>query len=135
MTVRRNVNHKYGAKRTKLHGKNFPSKLEANVCNRLEQLKRSGEVLFYLWQVPIHIHGFKPHRVDFLVFTPDNAFFIEAKGKDLPEGKKMRELAEAEINCEIHLVFQAEEVDQVLKSQPVDEPPQDTLFPLPPNCS
>lgn len=109
------LKHKYGAKRTKLHGKNFPSKLEANVCAEIERLKEAGEVLFYLWQVPVHIEGFKPHRVDFLVFTEDHAYFIEAKGRDLSAGRAMRELAEAATNCQIHVVKSASEVRAILK--------------------
>ena len=113
--MKKRLRHKYGAKRTKRHGKNFPSKLEADVASILEQMKASGQILFYLWQVPIHIEGFHPHRVDFLVFTEEDAIWIEAKGRDLATGKAMRKLSEAAINCEIHVVHKAEETYAVIE--------------------
>lgn len=115
-SLKKSVKHKYGAKRTELHGKKFPSRLEARICDHLEKYKARGDILFYLWQVPIHISGFKPHRVDFLVFTETEALFIEAKGRDLAAGKTMRQLAEAEIDCQIHVVTCVEELHKLFDS-------------------
>lgn len=109
--------HKYGAKRTIYRGKNFDSKIEAQVAGYLDELRKDGRILFYLWQVPIHIQGHKAHRVDFLVFLKDNCFFMEIKGRDLPEGKRIRELAEHEIGCQIHVCKTITDVQNVLAKE------------------
>lgn len=44
------------------------------------------------------------HVIDFFVFTPDNAYFVEAKGKDLSEGKKKRAMVEDLLNVKVHVV-------------------------------
>lgn len=111
------IRHKYGAKRTVYRNKSFDSKLEATVCGYLDELRKDGRILFYLWQVPIHIQGHKPHRVDFLVFLPDNCFFMEVKGRDLSSGKALREMSEHEIGCEIHVVRTIRDVEKLLREQ------------------
>lgn len=109
--------HKYNAKRTVYRSKNFDSKIEAQVCGLLDELRKDGRILFYLWQVPIHVQGHKPHRVDFLVFLPDSCFFMEVKGRDLSSGKTMRELSEHEIGCKIHVVRSLSEVLKLVESE------------------
>ena len=106
----RYIKHKYGAQRTQRHGVKFDSKLEANCGSVLEGMKSRGEILFYLRQVPIDLLGGIKHRVDFFVFTHDAAYFIEAKGRDLSEGKARRAMAEDAIGVEIHVVTKPEQI-------------------------
>lgn len=113
--MRKTFKHKYGAKTTVRHGIKWDSKLEANTASVLESMKTRGEVIFYLRQVPIDLPGNIRHRVDFLVFTHDDAFFLEAKGRDLSEGKARRKMAEDITGCQIHVVTKPEHVYDVLK--------------------
>ena len=111
--MRKKIYHKYGATRTARHGVKFDSRLEADCASVLEELKKVGAVLFYLRQVPIDLPGNIRHRVDFLVFTPTAAYFLEAKGRDLSEGKARRKIAEAVTGVEIHVVNKASQVAAV----------------------
>lgn len=83
------VKHKFGAQKCEADSIKFPSKLERSVYKTLKQLQQDGKIRAFLRQIPFDIPGGK-HIVDFMVFTSDEVIFIEAKGKDLPEGKRKR---------------------------------------------
>lgn len=100
----RSVKHKFFAKKTKRGDITFPSKLEAKAFDVLKSLQESGKILFFLRQIPVFIGGGHKYICDFLVFTQDDAFFIEVKGKDLPLGKLKRHQAEEILGVEIHVV-------------------------------
>lgn len=87
------IRHKFGAKKTKVLGRKYGSKLEASYALRLEDLKNSGKILFYLEQVPFHLPGGTVYRLDFMEFwapvegVPGDIVFTECKGFDTPMGK------------------------------------------------
>ena len=88
--------HKFGAKRTELDGIKFSSKKEAGVYQDLELRRKSGDVLFFLRQVPFHLPGGTKHIIDFVTFNADGTVhFIEVKGYDTPMGKVKRKIVEA----------------------------------------
>jgi len=107
------MKHKYHAKRTEYKGRKFSSKLEASYCRKLEAAKASGELLFYLEQVPIRIDGGK-YYIDFVEFwapkngEPGEIVWTEVKGYDLPAGKAKRKAAEERLPwIKINLVRKA----------------------------
>lgn len=77
--------HKYHAKITERDGKKFPSKAEARFYDSLKLLQKSGEVLFFLQQVPFQLPGNTKYYADFLIFYSDgNCSIVDVKGRDLP---------------------------------------------------
>ncbi len=71
------VKHKFNAKITELDGIKFSSRREATRYQRLNILKRSGEVLFFLRQTPFHLPGGVKYLCDFMVFWKDGNVTIE----------------------------------------------------------
>jgi len=98
------VRHKYAAKRCEYQGIKFPSTLERDCFIALEELKKAGKILFTLRQCPVHLPGNVRHVIDFFVFTPDNAYFVEAKGRDLKIGADKRKMVEDLLNVQVHVV-------------------------------
>jgi len=91
------IKHKFKAKPTVYDGIKYGSKKEANYAFKLDLAKKSGELLFYLRQVPFDLPGGFKHRIDFLEFWADGtAKFVEVKGMDLPMGKLKRKRANAD---------------------------------------
>jgi hypothetical protein len=87
--------HKYGAERTELNGRSYPSKKQARHAQELELAKRAGELVFYLEEVPIRLPGCV-HRIDFVEFWADGEIrWVEVKGFDTPVGKLKRKQVEA----------------------------------------
>jgi hypothetical protein len=73
--------HKYKAKPTEVDGIRFDSSKEARFFSTLKLLKRSGGVLFFLRQVPIHLPGKTKLVIDFVVFyETGDVEFIDVKG-------------------------------------------------------
>lgn len=110
----KSIRNKFGAKRTKRGEKSFPSRLEARCFDVLTQLKSAGKILFILRQVPIDIPT-GTHRVDFLVYKiisdgQTECFFLESKGRDLEAGRIRRELAEIELDCQIHVITDPKQI-------------------------
>ena len=89
------VRHKFNAVRTESDGINFDSKKEARYYGQLKLRMRSGEVLFFLRQVPLHLPGGVRYVVDFQEFHSDGTVhFVDVKGmqtKDFVMKKKMVE--------------------------------------------
>lgn len=73
--------HKYNAKPTVVDGIRFDSKKEAKYYCDLKLMKKAGEVLFFLRQVPIHLPGNTKLVIDFQVFYTDGRVeFQDTKG-------------------------------------------------------
>lgn len=93
---KKEVRHKFNAKITERDGYKFHSKKEANRYDQLIMLQRSGEVLFFLRQVPLHLPGNVTYRVDFLVFWTDGHVSVEdVKGFITPQFIDKRKMVEA----------------------------------------
>ena len=94
--------HKYHAVRTELDGIKFPSKKEALYYQRLKNLKRAGEVVFFLRQVPFYLPGGVKYVVDFQVFYADGSVaFIDVKGMRTATYKAKKKMVEALFPVEI----------------------------------
>jgi len=75
------IKHKFNAKPQIYEGIKFASKKELKRYKELKLLQRSGEVLFFLRQVPFHLPGGVKYVCDFLVFWADqNVAFEDVKG-------------------------------------------------------
>ena len=75
------VSHKYHAKPTLRDGYRFASRREARRYDELKLLQHSGQVLFFLRQVPFHLPGGVVLRLDFQVFWADgHVSFEDPKG-------------------------------------------------------
>jgi len=72
---------KYNNVRTELDGIKFDSKKEAKYYLDLKIRVKSGEVVFFLRQVPFDLDGNVKYRVDFQEFHADGTVhFIDVKG-------------------------------------------------------
>lgn len=94
--------HKYKASPCETDTIKFGSKAEAAYYNRLKFLKQSGEVIFFLRQVPFDLPGNTKYFVDFQVFYADGSIaFIDVKGMSTPmfilKKKQVEELYPIEI--------------------------------------
>jgi hypothetical protein len=77
--------HKFKAKPVEIDNIKFASKKEAKRYRELLLLKNSGEVLFFLRQVPFHLPGGVKYLCDFMVFWNDGNVTIEdVKGVKTP---------------------------------------------------
>lgn len=77
----RRFTHKFRAKAVEEDGNRFPSTLEWKYFKHLEFLKKSGEVLFFLRQVPFHLPGGIRYFIDFQEFHSNGeVVFTEVKG-------------------------------------------------------
>lgn len=75
------IRHKFNAVKAIRDGITFHSKKEAKYYDELVLLKASGEVLFFLRQVPFHLPGSVKYLCDFQVFWKDgNVSFVDVKG-------------------------------------------------------
>ncbi len=88
------IKHKFNAKPCEADGKKFPSKLERSYYNQLKLRQASGEVLFFLRQIPFDIPGGK-YVTDFAVFlNSGDVEFVDTKGMDTPMSKLKRKAVE-----------------------------------------
>lgn len=103
---RKSIKHKFKAIRCESDGKSFPSKLERNYYNQLKLRQQSGDVLFFLCQVPFHIGGSHVKYVcDFAVFLADgNVEFVDTKGRDTPLSIAKRKIVQDLYPIEIKVV-------------------------------
>ena len=109
------IKHKFGAVRCERDGKKFPSKLESACFDILKSMQQKKEILFFLRQIPFDLPGNHIHRIDYCVFTEENVIFIEAKGRDLPQGKMKREQVEDIFGINIFLVGNANKIYDVVQ--------------------
>jgi len=85
------LRHKFRAKPSEADGIIFASKKEMDYYRELLLRKKSGEVLFFLRQVPFHLPGNVRHVIDFVEFWSDGTVHVvEVKGYDTPMGKLKR---------------------------------------------
>lgn len=83
--------HKFRAKPSEDDGIRFASKKERSYYEGLKLRQKSGEVLFFLRQVPFHLPGNVRHVIYFIEFWTDGTVhFVEIKGFDTPLGKMKR---------------------------------------------
>ena len=89
------IRHKFNARKTECDGIKFDSKLEGSYYTLLKALERSGNVVFFLRQVPFHLPGGTTYRVDFQVFwSSGDVTFDDVKGmmtKEFIRNKKQVE--------------------------------------------
>jgi len=99
------VYHKFKANPTKVDNIKFSSKLEAKYYEQLKLRQKSGEVLFFLRQVPMAIPGNKKYVVDFLEFHSNGeVVFTEVKGMRIPLGELKISLVEDLYPIKINVV-------------------------------
>lgn len=97
--------HKFHAKRTECDGIKFPSLKEKNYYLHLKLRVKTGEVLFFLRQVALHLEGGIKYIVDFLEFRADGTVhFMEVKGMKTPMYRLKKQQAEARYPVEIEEV-------------------------------
>lgn len=102
--MRRQVRHKFNAKPTTMDGIRFDSKKEANYYSELKLRERSGEVLFFLRQVPFHLPGNTKYVVDFLEFHADGSVHaVDVKGVQTAMFKTKKRMVESIYPVEIEL--------------------------------
>lgn len=79
------LKHKFRAIPTELDGIKFASRKEARRYRELRLLEKSGELLFFLRQVPFHLPANVKYVCDFLCFWKDETVTIEdVKGIKTP---------------------------------------------------
>jgi hypothetical protein len=101
-TVRKN---KFNAKKTKVDGYTFDSIKEAVRYKELKMLQDSGEVNFFLRQVPFDVGAGIKYRLDFMVFWGDGTITCEdVKGVQTETFKIKKKLVEEKYPIEIILV-------------------------------
>lgn len=82
--------HKFNAKACKADEIKFSSKAERAYYHKLKFLQQSGEVLFFLMQIPFRLPGNIVYRLDFMEFwapkneEPGDIIFTEVKGYMTP---------------------------------------------------
>jgi hypothetical protein len=99
------IQHKFFAKKTSVDGIIFSSKLEAKWYSIIKNMKESGQVLFFLRQVPFHLPGNIIYRADFMLFFADGSVEIwESKGFETTDWKIKKRLVEAQYPIKIKVV-------------------------------
>jgi len=89
------IYHKFHAIRCERDGKKFPSKAERAYYDKLCLLRKAGDVLFFIRQVPFDLPGDNVYRADFMVFYADGTVkIIDVKGMETPEFKIKKKLLE-----------------------------------------
>lgn len=87
------MRHKFNAKPTIFKDKKYSSKLEAKYAQKLDMAQKSGELVFWLEQVPVTLPGGLKYVLDFMEFwasknnEPGEIVFTECKGYETPEWK------------------------------------------------
>jgi len=75
------------------------------VYQDLELRKKSGDIVFFLRQVPFFLAGGVRYVVDFVTFNSDGSVhFIDAKGFSTPTYKAKKKMVEAMYPVEIEEV-------------------------------
>ena len=73
--------HKYSAKAVVIDGIRFSSKKEARYYGNLKLAQKSGELLYFLRQVPFDLPGGIKYRVDFAEFWKKGEIrYVDVKG-------------------------------------------------------
>lgn len=97
--------NKYRAVKSYSDGWKFDSKLEARRNDILQLEVMSGEVIFYLRQVPFHLKCGVKYIVDFQIFYANGLVtFEDVKGIETPEFKIKKKMVEDEFPIKIDVV-------------------------------
>ena len=84
------MRHKFNAKQARRQWPDgteikFPSKKEAREYDKCLLEQQTGELLFFLRQVPFHLPGNVTYRLDFMKFWSDGTVtMVDAKGVRTP---------------------------------------------------
>lgn len=90
------VKHKYKAIPVEIEGIRFASKKEGRYFQQLRIREKSGEIVFFLRQVPIHLPGNVRYVIDFLEFHADGTVhFVDVKGIRTEAYKIKKRMVEA----------------------------------------
>jgi uncharacterized protein DUF1064 len=96
------LRHKFNAVRTEVNGEKFSSKKEARYYEQLLLAKNSGELLFFLRQVPFHLVGGVRYVCDFAEFWRNgDVRFVDTKGFKTPMYILKKKQVEASYPIEI----------------------------------
>lgn len=99
------MRHKFNAVKCERDNIKFASKAERAYYDKLLLLQKSGEILFFLRQVPISLPGGTIYRCDFVTFDREGeVHFIDVKGMETPEFKIKKREIEAIYPFEIEIV-------------------------------
>lgn len=99
------MRHKFRAKPVSTDEAYFSSTLEYRYSVALNLRVKSGEILFYLAQVPFRLPGKKKYLLDFMEFHSNGEIICtEVKGLDTPIGKLKIDQVEAIYPVKINLV-------------------------------
>ncbi len=75
------IRHKFNAIQTEVDGIKFSSKREAAYYGQLLLAQKSGDLIFFLRQVPFHLAGGVRYVCDFAEFWKDGSVrFVDTKG-------------------------------------------------------
>ena len=108
MSYGKNIKHKFGAKAVECDGMRFDSKIEGRYYQKLKLAQRSGELLFHLRQVPIHLPGSTKLVIDFVEFWKDGTVvFTDVKGVETECFKLKRRQVEELYPIKINIVKKA----------------------------
>lgn len=92
----RHVKHKFNAIRAEVDGEKFQSKKEARYFSQLQLARQSGELLFFLRQVPFHLPGGVRYVCDFAEFWKSGEVrFVDVKGFATAVYKSKKKMVEA----------------------------------------
>ncbi len=90
------IRHKFNAVATEINGIRFGSRREARYYSDLLLAKKSGELLFFLRQAPLHLPGNVRYVVDFVEFWKNGEVrFVDCKGYATPMYKLKKTQAES----------------------------------------
>lgn len=102
---RKAARHKFGAVSCERDQKKFPSRLERRYYDQLKVRKESGDVVFFLCQIPFDIGGGVKYVCDFQVFLSDGTVeFVDTKGRDTAMSIAKRKIVEDLYPVEIKIV-------------------------------
>jgi hypothetical protein len=97
-----NLRHKFHAKSVEESGIKFPSQRERNYFLELGLAQKSGELLFFLRQVPFDLGGGVRYFCDFLEFWANGDIrFVDTKGFRTPMYIAKKKLVEAKYPIQI----------------------------------
>ena len=89
------LRHKYNAQPATRDGYRFDSKKEARRYDELVLLRKAGEVVIFLRQVPFHLPGGVVLRLDFVVFwASGEVSFEDVKGMKTEQYKAKKRMVE-----------------------------------------
>lgn len=89
------LRHKFGAVATVRAGIRFDSKKEAAYHGKLLLRQASGEIIFFLRQVPFHLPGGVRYVLDFLEFHADGTVrAVDVKGLQTESFKAKKRMVE-----------------------------------------